>query len=216
MSLQLPGFALTDSQGRDVALPETGPALVCFVKEDCPTCNTVMPILEALHRQWGDRLPVLVLGQTEAGNQTLIDNHQLSVPIGDDSALAVSFAADIDTVPTLFVAENGTGSVKLEPRIGFVREEWQSTLQAVSSAAGLPASVWCRACGVWRGCQGLTGARRWHMPDLASAPWGLPRSVPGKSRTSVLPAPATGSRLVPMRSNLKASSVCQWAHPLAR
>lgn len=158
MTLQLPAFALTDHQEQAVALPTDGPAVVCFVKEDCPTCNTVMPILEALHQQWGSRLPVLVLGQTLEGNQTLIANHDLTVPIGDDSALAVSFAADIDTVPTLFFATDGAAVEDPSPRIGFVRDEWQTGLEALAAAHDLPALTldWS-ALPEWRpGCGSLS------------------------------------------------------------
>ena len=139
-------------------MPDKGPALVCFVKEDCPTCNTVMPILEALHRQWGERLPMLVLGQTEAGNRALAENHHLTVPIGDDSALAVSFAADIDTVPTLFFAEDGALSQSLQPRIGFVRDEWQESLENLARDKGLSAlDLDWSALPEWRpGCGSLS------------------------------------------------------------
>ncbi|MGI9328304.1 MAG: TlpA family protein disulfide reductase [Pseudomonadales bacterium] len=116
-----------------MSLPKSGPALVCFVKEDCPTCNTVMPLLEALHRQWGDRCPVQVLGQTQDGNAKLVREHDLSVPIADDSALQVSYAADIDTVPTLFFA----GETQQQPLVGFVRDEWRAALDQCAQQQGL-------------------------------------------------------------------------------
>jgi len=47
---QPPAFLLEDGQGEQHAFPGSKPAFVCFVKEDCPTCNDVMPLIEAA---WG-------------------------------------------------------------------------------------------------------------------------------------------------------------------
>ena len=126
----LPAFLLESSAGGDLSFPTGRPAVVCFVKEDCPTCNDVVPLLEAAHRQWAGQVDVLLIGQTTQGNARLIERHGLSVPVLDDSLLKVSFAADIDTVPTLFVAD-AQGEAET-PRIGFVRDEWQTTLTEVS------------------------------------------------------------------------------------
>ncbi len=45
-----------------------------------------------------------VVGQTADGNATLVDRHGLTCPVLDDSRLKVSFAYDIDMVPSVFVA----------------------------------------------------------------------------------------------------------------
>ena len=50
---ELPAFLLEDDGGGEHSFPGTRPALICFVKEDCPTCNDVMPLIEALHRDLG-------------------------------------------------------------------------------------------------------------------------------------------------------------------
>ena len=47
MATMLPAFSLADMAGGDRTFPTGSPALVCFVKEDCPTCNLVMPLLQA-------------------------------------------------------------------------------------------------------------------------------------------------------------------------
>ena len=47
--LGLTSFSLTDLVGQQVSFPGNRPSLVCFVKEDCPTCRTVMPVLSAMY-----------------------------------------------------------------------------------------------------------------------------------------------------------------------
>lgn len=123
MPTHLPEFKLSDATGQERSFPTGGPTLICFVKEDCPTCNLVMPVLDAFHRAWGDKADILVLGQTKDGNATLAEKHGLAVPILDESACKTSFAYDIETVPTVIWADGeGAPGTKL---IGFVREEWQ-------------------------------------------------------------------------------------------
>ena len=85
-------FSLSDDQGGDQSFPGSRPALICFVKEDCPTCNTVMPVLQQFYDHYQGQLDFLVVGQDQKGNELLIKNHSLTVPILDDSALKVSFA----------------------------------------------------------------------------------------------------------------------------
>ena len=52
---QLPAFLLEDAAGRAVSFPSGRATLICFVKEDCPTCGLVVPLLEAFHRAYGAR-----------------------------------------------------------------------------------------------------------------------------------------------------------------
>ncbi|MFM7119416.1 MAG: TlpA family protein disulfide reductase [Gammaproteobacteria bacterium] len=136
---ELPPFMLQDAAGRGVSFPSGRPSLVCFVKEDCPTCNEVMPILDAWYRAFGVSVDVLVLGQTTAGNALLTERHALAVPILDESTLKVSFAWDIDTVPTLFVA-NPEGQAQ-RTLVGFVRDEWQTLSDEWVQAHGLSADA---------------------------------------------------------------------------
>lgn len=116
-------FALSDLTGQDYSVPTGRKTLLCFVKEDCPTCNLVMPILEATHKQT-DLVTVLAIGQTADGNKVLAENHQLSLPILDDSTLIVSFAYDLDSVPHMFLIDE-SGNL-IEQVIGFDKGEWQS------------------------------------------------------------------------------------------
>ena len=117
-------FTLTDLAGTEHSVPSGSKTLLCFVKEDCPTCNLVAPLLEAAHQN-GD-VDVLVVGQTTDGNRILQDNHALSLPVLDDDTLIVSFAYELDMVPhALLINENG----ELEKEvIGFEKNEWRELL----------------------------------------------------------------------------------------
>ena len=124
MANNLPPFSLADMSGRDFAFPASGAeqTVVCFVKEDCPTCNLVMPLLQALHQNGAIR--VLAPGQTAEGNRILIERHGLTLPVLDDSTLKVSFAYDVETVPLLLLADSD--GREIERLVGFDRDEWRA------------------------------------------------------------------------------------------
>ena len=73
MAQVLPAFSLKDANGADHAFPAAGASILCFVKEDCPTCNLVMPLIEALHQ--APEITVVAPGQTAEGNATLMAKH---------------------------------------------------------------------------------------------------------------------------------------------
>ena len=133
---QPPAFLLEDDRGEQYAFPGSRPALVCFVKEDCPTCNDVMPLIEAAWGGLRENVDFFVCGQTEAGNRVLTENHGLSVPLLDDSSLKVSFAWDIEIVPTLVVVDTD-GSAR-HRCMGFEREEWRQALADLAETSGAP------------------------------------------------------------------------------
>ena len=149
MATPLPAFSLADSSGRDFSFPTGAAAAVCFVKEDCPTCNLVMPLIEALHAS-GD-VAVLAPGQTGDGNRTLIDRHGLTLPLLDDSILKVSFAYDVDTVPLVLLAD-GDGR-EVDRLVGFDRAEWRTFFETHAPNT----QVDWDALPAWRpGCGSLT------------------------------------------------------------
>jgi hypothetical protein len=153
---QLPAFSLRDQSGQDRSFPVHRPALIAIVKEDCPTCGLVMPLLEAFHRAYGRALDVLVVGQTRDGNATLIDRHGLTCSVLDDSRLKVSFAYDIDMVPSMFVADaDGRPLRRVD---GFDRVEWQELDAELAALAGTrSSSVDWSALPAWRpGCGSLS------------------------------------------------------------
>ena len=151
MSDALPAFSLADMAGADFAFPRPAarPTLLCFVKEDCPTCNLVMPLLQAAHES-GD-LQVLAPGQTAPGNRALIERHGLTLPVLDDATLKVSFAYDVETVPLVLLAD-GEG-YEMDRLVGFDRAEWQAFFDRHAPNAAV---AW-EALPKWRpGCGSLT------------------------------------------------------------
>jgi thiol-disulfide isomerase/thioredoxin len=147
---------LVDGQERPHHFNGAAPSVVCFVKEDCPTCREILPVLVALHDAFGERLPFLVIGQTTDGNRRLAEQFEPGFAILDDSALKVSFAWDIDTVPTLFLtAADGTAERTL---VGFVRDEWQALADHLAGTFGVaPAAVAWSELPAWRpGCGSLS------------------------------------------------------------
>ena len=134
------------------------PALIAIVKEDCPTCGVVMPLLEAFHRSYGEAIDVLVVGQTLDGNATLIDRHGLTCPVLDDSRLKVSFAYDIDMVPSVFVADAQWPRTAADRRVS-IGTEWHALdaeLAAMADATRRARIDWA-ALPAWRpGCGSLS------------------------------------------------------------
>ncbi len=116
-------FAINDMQGQRHAFSAQSPAIVCFIKEDCPTCRVVLPVLAALVDSASEGIDFFVIGQSDAGNRALMEEYGPSFDILDDSALAVSYAADIQVVPTLRLLD-ATGQIEKE-LVGFVKTEWQ-------------------------------------------------------------------------------------------
>lgn len=133
-----PSFALRNEAGKAFSHPAGRPAAFCFVKEDCPTCNIAMPAVEALYRALrGSGFDVLVIGQTAEGNRILCERHELTVPVLDDSMLAVSFAGRVEIVPTVVLCdEEGREVRRLE---GFVREQWRALWDEIAARAGAAA-----------------------------------------------------------------------------
>ena len=149
-------FTLVDINGREVSFPGSRTSLVCFIKEDCPTCRLVLPVLTALHESFAKHIELYIIGQTRSGNQKLMDEMQPPFSILDDSELKVSFAADIETLPTLLITdEDGTPTVE---QAGFVREEWQSTVnELLGKFEGSQCSLNWAALPEWRsGCGSLS------------------------------------------------------------
>ena len=152
----LPVYELANLDGVRVSSPKDEVALVCFIKEDCPTCKEAMPVLDAFFAHYGEHMPVQVIGQTLEGNRALASAFSPSFSILDDSALQVSFAADIQTVPTLLRLDaNGK---ELSRLVGFVRDEWQSMASELDALTGQQSiSVNWSDLPVWRpGCGSLS------------------------------------------------------------
>ncbi len=135
----LPAFRLTDSTGAEREFPTGRHALLCFVKEDCPTCQLSMPLIEEAHRAFGETIDVWAIGQDAEGNAKLVADFGLTVPMLDDSALHVSYRYDLDTVPTIILAD-GEGN-ELERFVGFGKADWQQLYQRLISVTLAPPPV---------------------------------------------------------------------------
>lgn len=123
MSITLAPFTLQDHQSQSVNFPGSRPSLVCFVKEDCPTCRLVLPVIAGLYEAFADHVDFLVIGQDEPGNQKLVSTFDPPFGLLDDSALKVSYESEIETVPTVVFTDQGGQAVS--ELIGFVREDWR-------------------------------------------------------------------------------------------
>ena len=154
--LAVTSFSLTDLAGQQANFSSDRAGVVCFVKEDCPTCRTVMPVLAAMYRAFTNHIDFHVIGQTAEGNRQLAEEFELPFDLLDDSALKVSFATDVETVPTLLIT-NAEGDTVTE-RIGFVREEWQTTVSdLLNQFAGSECDLDWAVLPEWRpGCGSLS------------------------------------------------------------
>ncbi len=115
-----------------------------------------MPVLASLYEAFADHVDFFVVGQTADGNQILAEEFKLPFSLLDDSALKVSFATDVETVPTLLMT-NAEGHTKSE-RIGFVREEWQALVSdMLNQFKGSECTLDWTALPEWRpGCGSLS------------------------------------------------------------
>lgn len=116
--------------------------LVAIVKRDCPTCTLVAPVL----RDLATRGALHVYSQDDP---TFPDG----VATADDTSLEVSFALEIDTVPTLLSIEGGTITNRTE---GWSRTRWEELTGLADLGVDLP--------DFRPGCGSRT-----HDPDIADA-----------------------------------------------
>jgi hypothetical protein len=130
----LSAFELKDASGASRKFPTGRITLLCFVKEDCPTCVMTMPLIEAAHCAFESRANVLSIGQDRDGNLKLIERHRLTVPMLDDSALMVSYAYKIEIVPTIVLTD--AAGHQLTRFEGFDRADWQRVLDELARLTG--------------------------------------------------------------------------------
>ncbi|NEU34934.1 conjugal transfer protein TraF, partial [bacterium LRH843] len=83
------------------------------VKEDCPTCVLVAPVLA----DFAERAGLTAITQDNA------DFPERAEWVVDDRDLALSWHHDIETVPTLLKVEGGVATERLE---GWKRDDWES------------------------------------------------------------------------------------------
>src|SRR5205807_1779629 len=71
--------------------------------------------------------------------QKLRDKYQAMVPILDDSALKVSFAYQVEIVPTIIFAD--ASGMELSRWEAFHKGDWKDLVERLSQITGLPAPV---------------------------------------------------------------------------
>ncbi|MGI8794482.1 MAG: thioredoxin family protein, partial [Acidimicrobiales bacterium] len=103
------------------ALPD---GLVAVVKQDCPTCVVVAPVL----RQLMDATDLTVYSQDDPGFPD-------GMVVVDDTDLAISWAHDIVTVPTVLRVVDGKVANRIE---GWDRPTWEDFTGVTGLGPGLP------------------------------------------------------------------------------
>jgi hypothetical protein len=100
---------------------------IAVVKEDCPTCLLIEPILHTLRQQQPDMAIVV----QDNPNFPPLDN------VLFDKDLRHSFELDIETVPTLIKFENGK---EVQRAIGWHQSDWRDLTNIEDLGSALPAS----------------------------------------------------------------------------
>jgi hypothetical protein len=106
-------------------MAELPDGLVAIVKRDCPTCNLVAPVLATLA---ADSVPLTVYSQDDP---TFPDG----VRVVDDRNLSMSFALDLDTVPTLLCVSGGR---EVARTVGWSRDAWRDITGRADLGETLP------------------------------------------------------------------------------
>ncbi|NQY38923.1 MAG: TlpA family protein disulfide reductase [Henriciella sp.] len=149
---EVPGFELQDLDGASHAFPSVRPTLLCFVKEDCATCNLAVPLVQAMHSAFGESVNIWMISQTRDGGLILKDRHGLTLPILEDTTLKTSFVFYFDIVPAIYWCPDGASAATMFE--GFVKSEWQDLNTDISAALELaPAQIDWDSLPDWRpGC----------------------------------------------------------------
>ena len=145
-------FTLNNLDGKAHAFDGTGPSLVCFVKEDCETCNIAGPVIQGIFEAYGSEIDMVVLGQSGDKNAVFAQRHGLTMPVLGDAGCKASFDWDIEIVPAVFwIDAEGKVVTKFE---GFVRDDWQALSdQIATETAQAAAQIDWDSLPAWRpGC----------------------------------------------------------------
>jgi thiol-disulfide isomerase/thioredoxin len=99
--------------------------VVAIVKRDCPTCELVAPVLREIAAAG---VPLTVYSQDDPAFPS-------GVTVIADTSLDVSFALELQTVPTVVRIEDGREVDRLE---GWLREKWEELTGVRPLGEGLP------------------------------------------------------------------------------
>ncbi len=107
-----------------VARPALPKGVVSFVKRDCPTCELVVPVFEAI----GKQTPLTIYTQDDP-------DFPEGLSARDDTDLTRSWHYEIEAVPTLIRVEGGR---EVDRALGWHRGEWESLSGVTGLGPGLP------------------------------------------------------------------------------
>ena len=104
---------------------ENDDLILAVVKNDCPTCQLLIPTLENLG---------------ETGKLTVVLQDEMNFPyeadwVLDDRDLEISWNLNLDSVPTLLRFDKGE---EVERTVGWSREEWRKMTGVPTLGDDLP------------------------------------------------------------------------------
>ena len=113
------------SMGSYLLDKENDDLILAVVKNDCPTCQLLIPTLENLG---------------EAGKLTVVLQDEMDFPyeadwVLDDRDLEISWNLNLDSVPTLLRFDKGE---EVERTVGWSREEWRKMTGVPTLGDDLP------------------------------------------------------------------------------
>ena len=128
----------TRTELRASSLAQLRDGLHAFVKRDCATCVVVAPVLADLVQRG-------VVHAVHSQDDPTFPEEVVAVgKVIDDTSLRLSFALEIETVPTIIGVKDG---VEVERICGWSTEQW-TALTGVDLAAAFPAlPTWRPGCG---------------------------------------------------------------------
>ena len=108
-------------------MTQVADGLIAFVKQDCETCVTVVPVLQQLIDS-GQLAQIIVQDDASFPPVSGLD-------VAHDEDLALSWHADIETVPTLIKQVDGA---EADRTVGWHREQWEAFTGVTGIGDGLP------------------------------------------------------------------------------
>ncbi|OGC93549.1 MAG: hypothetical protein A2142_03360 [candidate division Zixibacteria bacterium RBG_16_48_11] len=136
-----PDFILTATDGKSYSLKEAldkNLTLIVFYKDTCPTCQFTLPYMERIYQGYRDKgLQVLGIEQDDK-ERTIAFSKQYGVyfpALVDQDNYKVSYAYEIDTVPTVFLVDKN-GEI-LFSSVGFVKDEISELSKKIAEKLGV-------------------------------------------------------------------------------
>jgi peroxiredoxin len=136
---------LSDAEGVKHAISEAlknGPVLLGLYKSSCQASKAMLPMLERLHRRYGDQgLTVYGLAQDSVNiTRSFARRYDITFPILIDTAdYAMSRAFDIFATPTVYlIRQDGTVAFTA---MGFFKEQVNLLAAAVAEKLSLPSQI---------------------------------------------------------------------------